>query len=143
MMVWQAHERNEWSVAIEHALAGDEESLPAAPHGSDPFSLADPEVVNRTLGAAGFIDVTFADVREPVYYGLDVGTALEWVGGFACTKEWLKRLHPSTAEKTLERLRETLAAHAGAGGIWFDARAWIVGARRGPSGSGPQRDVSA
>lgn len=37
MMVWQAHDRNEWSVAIAHALAGDGEFLPAAPHGSDPF----------------------------------------------------------------------------------------------------------
>jgi ubiquinone/menaquinone biosynthesis C-methylase UbiE len=31
MMVWQAHERNEWSVAIAHALASEGESLPAAP----------------------------------------------------------------------------------------------------------------
>jgi SAM-dependent methyltransferase len=131
MMVWQAHERNEWSVAIARALGGDDESLPSAPQGSDPFSLADRDTVNRTLGAAGFTDVTFTDVREPVYYGPDVATALKWVGGFAYTNEVLRSLDPSSAEEALERLRATLAAHAGADGIWFDARAWIVAARRG------------
>jgi ubiquinone/menaquinone biosynthesis C-methylase UbiE len=130
MMVWQAHERNEWSVAIADALAGAVESLPPAAKGSDPFSLADPDTVVRTLGEAGFTDVKFTDVREPVYYGRDVATALRWVRGFACTNEVMGSLDRVSAERTLERLRETLAAHAGADGIWFDARAWIVAARR-------------
>jgi SAM-dependent methyltransferase len=129
MMVWQTHERNEWSVAIARALGGDE-VLPAAPQGLDPFSLADPDVVNRTLGVAGFTDVTLTDVRERVYYGPDVATALAWVRGFACTNEVLTSLDPSSAEHALERLRETLDAHAGADGIWFDASAWIIAAQR-------------
>lgn len=131
MMVWQAQERNEWSVAIAHALAGDGESLPAAPQGLDPFSLADPDTVTRTLSAAGFMDATFTNVREPVYYGPDVGTALEWVRGFVWTNRVLSSLDPASAEHTVERLRATLGARAGADGVWFDAAAWIVSARRG------------
>jgi SAM-dependent methyltransferase len=130
MMVWQAHERNEWSLAIADALAGDGEFAPPTAQGPDPFSLADPETVIRTLGATGFRDVTFTEVREPVYYGPDVAAALEWVRGFACTNEVITSLDPTSAERTLERLHETLAAHAGLNGIWFDARAWIVAARR-------------
>jgi SAM-dependent methyltransferase len=130
MMVWQAHERNEWSVAITDALAGDKEFLPPTEEGSDPFSLADPDSVIRILGAAGFTDVTFTDVREPVYYGPDVATALRWVRGFACTSDVMRSLNSASAELILERLRETLAAHAGADGIWFDSQAWIVRARR-------------
>jgi hypothetical protein len=42
----------------------------------------------------------------------------------------LKRLDPVAAERALERLRETLVAHASGDGIWFDSRAWIVTARR-------------
>jgi hypothetical protein len=42
----------------------------------------------------------------------------------------LRRLDPAGAERALERLRQTLAAHAGGDGIWFDSRAWIVTARR-------------
>jgi SAM-dependent methyltransferase len=99
MMVWQAHERNEWSVEIEQSLAGDE-------------------------------GVTFTEVHEPVYYGPDVARALEWVRGFASTNEVLRSLKPASAKRSLDRLRETLAAHAGADGIWFDSRAWIVAARR-------------
>ena len=143
MMVWQADERNEWSVAMAHALAGDRGSLPPAAQGSDPFSLADPDTVNRTLGAAGFTDVTFTNVREPVYYGPDVATALEWVGGFACTNVVMRSLDPYSAEEALQRLRETLGAHARSDGIWFDARAWIVSARRGRSGTGAIPAASA
>ena len=131
MMVWQAHELNEWSVEIAHALAGDGKSLPPAPQGSDPFSLADPDTVTRMLDVAGFTDVTFTDVRERVYYGPDVATALEWVRGFACTNKVMSSLDSSPAEHALERLRAILAAHAGADGVWFGASAWIVAARRG------------
>src|ERR671915_1760183 len=98
MMVWQGHERNEWSVAIADALAGDGEFLPPAPQGSDPFSLADPDTVTRTLDVAGFTDVTFTDVREPVYHGPDVATALEWVHGFECTNTVMSFLESSSAE---------------------------------------------
>jgi ubiquinone/menaquinone biosynthesis C-methylase UbiE len=139
MMVWQAHERNEWSVAIADALAGAVESLPPAGKGSDPFSLADRDAVMRTLGEAGFTDVKFTDVREPVYYGHDVATALSWVRGFACTNEVMRSLDRGSVERTLGRLRETLAAHASGDGIWFDARVWIVAARRLMSGSGTAR----
>jgi hypothetical protein len=130
MMVWQAHELNEWSVAIEHSLAGDRKALPPARKASDPFSLADPDAVVRSLDAAGFADVTFTDVHEPVYYGPDVDSALEWVRGFACTSELLRSLDPGAAQRALDRLRETLAARAGPDGVWFDSRAWIVAARR-------------
>ena len=41
MMVWQAHERNEWSVSIQRALTGTD--VPAAVPGAPrPFSLGDP-----------------------------------------------------------------------------------------------------
>jgi SAM-dependent methyltransferase len=129
MMVWQAHERNEWSVEIERSLAGSR-ARPPAHEGADPFSLADPGTVGRTLDEAGFADVSFSDVHEPVYYGPDLATALAWVRGFARTDEVLASLDPGSAQLALERLRETLAVHAGADGIWFDSRAWVVAARR-------------
>jgi SAM-dependent methyltransferase len=130
MMVWQAHERNEWSVAIEHSLAGGVGARAPVHEAGDPFSLADPGAVVRTLEEVGFADVTFSDVHEPVYYGPDVATALEWVRGFACTNEVLRSLDAGSAQGAVERLRETIAARAGADGVWFDSRAWIVAARR-------------
>jgi hypothetical protein len=108
-------------------------SRPASDHpfrGPDPFSLADPPAVTEILNAAGFADVAFTDVHEPVYYGPDVAAALDWVRGFACTSELLSRLDPAAAARTAGRLRETLAAHLSEDGVRFDSRAWIVTARR-------------
>jgi SAM-dependent methyltransferase len=130
MMVWQSHERNEWSVSIERALATTVGSPVPAPEGLDPFSLADPATVRRVLDAVGFTDVMFDDLRLPIFFGQDVAAALTWIGGFACAKEALDRLDPAGRELALERLRETLVAHAREGGVWFDSRAWIVRARR-------------
>jgi hypothetical protein len=97
---------------------------------ADPFSLADPPVVTGILEDAGFGDVTFADVREPMYFGPDVATALDWIRGFACTREALDRLDSDAAARALGRLRVILAEHNGGRGVRFNSRAWIVTARR-------------
>jgi SAM-dependent methyltransferase len=128
MMVWQGHEQNEWSLAIEEALGGSQDA--AAAEALDPFSLADPAKVEGILDAAGFTGVTFTDIHRPIYYGRDVVAALEWVRGFTCTREALARLGAASAERALGCLRETLAAHATGDGVWFDSRAWVVKARR-------------
>jgi ubiquinone/menaquinone biosynthesis C-methylase UbiE len=129
MMVWQAHERNEWGVAVHQSLEAAEGPVAGASGGPDPFSLADPPTVKEILQAAGFAGVAFADVHEPVYYGPDVATALDWVRGFTCTSEVLKRLDPAAATRADERLRQALAAHLSDDGVWFNSRAWIVTAR--------------
>jgi SAM-dependent methyltransferase len=129
MMVWQRHEENEWSVSIERALRG-REGAALAPEAPDPFSLADPATVEGILDAAGFSNVTFTDIREPVYFGEDVAAALTWVRGFASTSDVLKHLDRASPAGAIERLRETLASRARDDGVWFDSRAWLVAARR-------------
>jgi SAM-dependent methyltransferase len=130
MMVWQGYERNEWDVVIRQSLGAAEGPMALPSGGADPFSLADPPAVTEILEAAGFGDVAFTDVREPVYYGPDVAAALDWVSGFTCTSEMLKRLDPDAAERAVGRLRDALAAHTSDDGVWFNSRAWIVTARR-------------
>lgn len=130
MMVWQAQGRNEWDVTIHRALAAPVGPVAVASAVSDPFSLADPPTVQGILEAAGFAGVSFTEVHEPVYYGPDVATALDWVRGFTCTNEVLNRLDPAAAARALDRLREAVAAHVSDDGVWFDSRAWIVTARR-------------
>jgi ubiquinone/menaquinone biosynthesis C-methylase UbiE len=130
MMVWQAHDRNEWSMSIQRSLTGSEAAPRHRPGVPDPFSLADQATVERILGEAGFDRVTFANVHVPVYYGTDVDAALEFVGRFASTIDLLAGLDPASKERALERLREAIAARHGRRGVWFDSRAWIVTARR-------------
>ncbi len=122
MMVWQAREHNEWDVAIRRALGAD--------GGPEPFSLADPATVRGILAASGFTGVDFHDVREPVHYGPDVATALDFIHRFTCTTDALRRLDPDGAAHAVERLRRTLTEHLHDDGVRFDSRAWIVTARR-------------
>lgn len=130
MMVWQSHEANEWSVAIQHAL-GPDGKAPAVSRGSpDPFSLADARTGERILDAAGFADTKFIDVHEPVCYGADVEAAFEWVNGFLSTRDVLARLDAAGTQQAIQGLRRILAEHERTDGVWFDARAWIVTAKR-------------
>jgi SAM-dependent methyltransferase/dienelactone hydrolase len=125
MMVWQSEARNEWATAIRHALGA------APPAGRlDPFSLADAPEVEALLTEVGFTDIAFTDVSERVYYGPDVPAALELVRDMAMTRDLLAGMTSAAAEHAVAQLRATLAAHQTREGVLFDARAWIVTARR-------------
>jgi SAM-dependent methyltransferase len=131
LMVWQARERNEWSTGIREALAGDNPVPPPPTDGPHPFSLADPAAAASILTAAGFAEISFTDVREPVYYGPDAAVAFDVVRGLRSTRDLLAGLDSGEAERALDRLRATLAAHQGPDGVLFDARTWIITARHG------------
>jgi SAM-dependent methyltransferase len=130
LMVWQARDRNEWSTAIREALAGGNDLPPPPAAGPGPFSLADPVVAERILTAAGFADVGFTDVHEPVCYGPDVAVAFDVVRGLRSTRDVLALLGAEEAGRALRRLRAALAAHQAGDGVFFGARTWIITARR-------------
>ena len=71
-MVWQAQERNEWSTAIQRALAPENAASASA---GAAFSLGDRSATTRLLAAAGFATIDFVEVRESVFYGPDVDAA--------------------------------------------------------------------
>jgi SAM-dependent methyltransferase len=124
-MVWQHADRNEWFTATRQALAGS--STPTASASDvEPFSLADPAATERLLTVAGFAEVAFTDIHEPVHYGVDVDAASDAVLGLRHARGLLASLDAPTAEHALDRLRATLAAHATGDGVHFDSRAWII-----------------
>lgn len=129
LLVWQDADRNDWFTAVRQALAG---STPPTPTDSDmePFSLADPTTTQRILTAAGFADVGFTAVHEPVYYGSDPDAAYDAVLGLRHASDLLATLDPASTEEALDRLRATLVARHAGSGVLFDSRAWIVTARR-------------
>jgi ubiquinone/menaquinone biosynthesis C-methylase UbiE len=126
LLVWQHRDRNEWATAIRQTLT----ATTATPRGPDPFSLADPTTTEGILTAAGFTEVSFTDVHEPVYYGPDSTTAYDAVLRLWEVKDLLATLDAVTAEQARTRLRATVEAHTTGGGVYFDSRAWIVTARR-------------
>ena len=135
MMVWQAPERNEWDVAIRQSLGSSRRASGRGSGGSDAVLARRSAAVTEILEAAGFADVAFTGVHEPVYYGPDVTTDLGWVRGFTGYQRSARtgRL-PTPRSRAVGRLREMLAAHLSDDGVWFDSRAWIVGAQRVEAG---------
>ena len=134
LLVWQERDLNEWATAIRQTLT----ATSATPHGRsvqggggpDPFSLADPTVTEGILAAAGFAEVSFTAVHEPVYYGPDGATAFDAVLRLLKFEDQLADLDAAAAEQARTRLRNILDAHDTDGGVYFDSRAWIVTARR-------------
>jgi SAM-dependent methyltransferase len=126
LLVWQERDLNEWATAIRETLT----AAGAKPGGPDPFSLADPTVTEGILVAAGFAEVSFTDVHEPVYYGPDSASAFDAVLGLWGLKDLLANLDAAAAEQVRTGLRRTLDAHNTDGGVYFDSRAWIVTAQR-------------
>jgi SAM-dependent methyltransferase len=129
-LVWQRREDNAWELAIDAAIQPTGQP-PAPPEQADAFSLGDPVTAEGILERAGFHDIRFEDIAEPVSYGGDTAAALEWVRHFGDVHTALARLDPDARERALERLRDTLAAHHSPdGGVVFDSRAWLISARR-------------
>jgi SAM-dependent methyltransferase len=127
MLIWQRRHDNEWAVAINRAL----DSPAQQGDGVDPFSLGEPGVTEHILDRAGFRDIRFDDVREPMFFGNDVSEALAWVCGFRDVADTLAGLDPDARERAVERLHKTLSAHWSAErGVVFDSRAWLVTASR-------------
>jgi SAM-dependent methyltransferase len=135
LLVWQRREQNEWELAIDAALGG---AAQPPPPGADAFSLGDAEATARILERAGFADLRFEDVHEPVLYGHDLDAALAFVRGFQSTSAALARLSDGEAARALERLRETLEAHySDDRGVVLDSRSWLITGRRRRQGSEP------
>jgi SAM-dependent methyltransferase len=124
-LVWQPSADNEWVVAIDEALG------PGTMQGVGAFSLGDPDATRAILERAGFEDVGFEDVDEPLFFGPDVATALAWVRGFSDVGDVLASLGPDARVRAVQRLRAALASHHHPDrGVLFASRAWLLTARR-------------
>jgi SAM-dependent methyltransferase len=132
LLVWQDRDRNEWASAIRQTFAAAAATPTRPARGPDPFSLADPTITEGILAAAGFAEVSFTDVHEPVYYGPDSAAAFDAVVRLWEFNDLLASLDAVPAEQARTRLRAVLDAHKTDGGVYFDSRAWIVTARRRP-----------
>jgi SAM-dependent methyltransferase len=127
-LVWQAHDRQEWSTAIRQALAGDRTAPAGLGHGA--FSLADPATATGVLTAAGFTSVEITEVREPVYYGQDAASARDALFELRIVQDLVAGLGAAATARALDRLQAMLDAHDTGEGVWFDSGAWLVTARR-------------
>jgi ubiquinone/menaquinone biosynthesis C-methylase UbiE len=130
MIVWQAREQNEWAMEIQRAVARGEAAARYTAASSRAFSLGDPRAARDILQTAGFSDVAFDEVHEPVFYGHDTESAFAFVSQFLSVQEALSSLNENAREQAQERLRALLETHHTSDGVFFDSRAWIISAAR-------------
>lgn len=127
-LVWQAHDRQEWSGAVQQALAGGRVVPDGLGHAA--FSLADPTVATGMLTAAGFTAVEITEVREQVHYGPDAVGARDALFDLRMVQDLVADLDAEQTARALDRLLTMLDAHDTGDGVWFDSGAWLVIARR-------------
>jgi SAM-dependent methyltransferase len=125
-LVWQGLDRNEWIGALRSSLAAGR-SLPVPPPDAPgPFALADPARVEAILTHAGFDEIAFENVEEPMRIGDDADDAYRFVRGMGFTSFLLEGLDERQRDRALEVLRADIDAHATSDGVRYRSGAWIV-----------------
>lgn len=129
-LAWRSLAENEWLVAIRGALAAGR-SLPAPPDGAPgPFGLADADSFGPELGAAGFDDISFTALDEPIRLGTDAADASSFLTNSGMVRGLTQSLDEATREQALARLRQTLESHESVDGVLMGSAAWLITARR-------------
>jgi SAM-dependent methyltransferase len=125
-LAWRDLKRNEWVGALRTALAAGRD-LPTPPPGAQgPFSMADREITTQRLHAAGYRDIDFSSVDEPIRFGTDTDDAYSFVSTLGITRGLTADLDGATRTAALEQLHHTLADHETADGVLFSGSAWLI-----------------
>jgi SAM-dependent methyltransferase len=128
LLTWRSPAENDWIRAILGALSGSTQEAAPAAGGPGPFSLADPDRTRAVLGAAGWTRVRLEPVQATMWFGTDVEDALGFlVGLFAWRLDGLGARERGGA---VDRLRRSLAEHAGPAGVELGSSAWLTTAQR-------------
>jgi SAM-dependent methyltransferase len=101
------------------------------PGPADDSPFDDPRQIAGLLSAAGWQDITIDAVREPAWMGSDVADVMRYVRGLRMVRNLVAGLgNEALAGQALADIAEQYAARQRAGGIWVQAAAWLVTARR-------------
>jgi SAM-dependent methyltransferase len=128
LLTWQGIADNEWLTEFRAALAVGRDLPTPPPEAPSPFALADPDRVRGILASAGFTDVTFQELHEPMSFGPDPNDAFDFVSELT---GWMRDgLDDAARGAALEALRATIAEHTGDDGVTFQSATWIIQAHR-------------
>jgi SAM-dependent methyltransferase len=128
LLTWQGVDDNEWLTEFRAALAVGRDLPTPPPDAPSPFALADPDRVRAILGAAGFGDVSFQSLHEPMSFGPDTDDAFDFVSELT---GWMRGgLDEAGRNAALAALRTTIAEHTGEHGVTYQSATWIIQARK-------------
>lgn len=127
-LCWRGIDENPWMGATAAAaftvIPAPEKPAPGAP---GPFSFADPERVREILTTAGFRDVSFEKVDEPITIGT-VDHALDWLSNMGPAATPLAEASESDRAAAQAEMRKVLEAHDTMRGVTLPGAAWLVSA---------------
>lgn len=132
---WQALKDNPWMVVPLAAAAAHLPPLPLpAPGAPGPFAFADAARVEGILTLAGFVDVAFEAVCEPLALG-GGGQGLDQTVEFLlqmgpAAKALRDANDPALRPRVAAAIREAIAPFVTPAGVRMGSAAWIVTARR-------------
>jgi SAM-dependent methyltransferase len=127
LLTWQGLTDNEWLTEFRSAMAVGRDLPTPPPDAPSPFSLSDPDRVRAILGDAGFTDISFQALHEPMSFGPDPDDAFDFVSGLT---GWMREgLDEAGRDAALAALRTTIAEHTGDHGVAYESATWIIQAR--------------
>jgi SAM-dependent methyltransferase len=128
LLTWQGLTDNEWLTEFRAAIAVGRDLPTPPPNAPSPFALSDPDRVTSILDAAGFANICFQSLLEPMSFGPNTDNAFDFVSGL--TGWMLDGLDGPNRDKALEALRTTIAKHTEDHGVTFQSATWIIQARK-------------
>jgi SAM-dependent methyltransferase len=130
LLAWRELARNEWLTELRAALAVGRQLPEPPPDAPTPFALADPDRVRGILGAAGYENVSFEPVDEPIEFGSDADDAFAFVRTIGIVEGLTQDLDDDGRAQAMAELQKTVIAHDSADGVLFGTSAWLITARR-------------
>jgi SAM-dependent methyltransferase len=128
LLTWQDVTDNEWLTEFRAALAVGRDLPTPPPDAPSPFALSDPDRVRTILDAAGFADITFQSLHEPMSFGPDPDDAFDFVSDLTA---WMREgLDETDQGAALAALRTTIAEHTGDHGVTYQSATWVIQARK-------------
>ncbi|MBM4245881.1 MAG: methyltransferase domain-containing protein [Deltaproteobacteria bacterium] len=129
---WQSLGQNPW-MSLPLAAVAQHVALPppAGPDAPGPFAFADRERVSGILQEAGFTDVAFETLEEPITVGgtPDLDQAVEFLLTMGPTQALLAQADEGVRAQVVQSVRAAMAPHHGPKGVRLPAAAWVVRAR--------------
>lgn len=130
---WQELRLNPWAlVPLMAAAQHIDLPPPPAPDAPGPFSLADPDRVQKLVAGAGFLDVNLEDVTTEVLIGgtEDLDDAVGFLLQMGPAGAALRDASPDVVSRAAASVRDALRPYYRRGlGVRMGAAAWIVTGR--------------
>ena len=130
LLAWRDLPSNEWLVELRAAVALGRDLPVPPPHVPSPFSLAEPDRVTALLGDAGYDNVAFTPIDEPMDMGDDVDDAFAFVETMGFVEGMTDGLDDAQRAEAMGNIRAMLERYVTSDGVLMPSAAWIITADR-------------